>query len=57
MCGSVLWCLNDFPVGLAGNPPIKTDSPENHFGLLRLDYSEKPVCNEIRDFWLPRFKT
>ncbi|MCI0477370.1 MAG: cellulase family glycosylhydrolase [Anaerolineales bacterium] len=51
MCGSVFWCLNDYPIGLAGNPPIQTDSPENHFGVLRLDYSEKPVTQIIRWFW------
>jgi len=51
MCGSVFWCLNDYPIGLAGNPPIQTDSAENHFGVLRLDYSEKPVTQIIRWFW------
>jgi endo-1,4-beta-mannosidase len=51
MCGSAFWILTDFPVGLAGNPPISTDSPENHFGVFRLDYSEKPVVDEIRKFW------
>lgn len=51
MCGSVFWCLNDYPIGLAGNPPIQTDSPENHFGVLRLDYSEKPVTQILRWFW------
>lgn len=54
MCGSVFWTLNDFPVGLAGNPPSPNDSPENHFGAFRLDYSEKPVAAEIRRFWRPR---
>ncbi len=53
MCGSVLWCLNDFPIGLAGNPPLKTDSPENHFRVFRLDYSEKPVASLLRSFWRP----
>lgn len=52
LCGSVLWCLNDFPIGLAGNPPIQTDSPENHFGIFRLDYSEKPVATLLRNRWL-----
>ena len=52
LCGSVLWCLNDFPIGLAGNPPIQTDSPENHFGVFRLDYSEKPVTTLLRNRWL-----
>ncbi|MBM3128293.1 MAG: hypothetical protein FJ009_06610 [Chloroflexi bacterium] len=51
MCGSVFWCLNDYPVGVAGNPPIQTDHPENHFGVLRLDYSEKPVTQVLRYFW------
>jgi hypothetical protein len=51
MCGSVFWALNDFPVGLAGNPPSPNDSPENHFGVFRLDYSEKPVAAWIRRFW------
>lgn len=51
LCGSVFWCLNDFPIGLAGNPPLKTDSPENHYGVFRLDYSEKPVAALLRDFW------
>lgn len=51
MCGSVLWCLNDFPIGLAGNPPLPTDSPENHFGIVRLDYSEKPVTSVLKKFW------
>lgn len=51
MCGSVPWCLVDFPIGLAGNPPIQTDSPENHFGFFRLDYSEKPVTAILRKFW------
>lgn len=51
MCGSVFWCLNDFPVGLAGNPPIQSDHPENHFGVLRLDYSEKPVTQILRQYW------
>lgn len=52
LCGSVLWDLNDFPIGLAGNPPIQTDSPENHFGIFRLDYSEKPVATLLRNRWL-----
>jgi len=51
MCGSVLWALVDFPIGLAGNPPIQTDSPENHFGIFRLDYSEKPVAAVLRKYW------
>ncbi len=51
LCGSVFWCLNDFPIGLAGNPPIKTDSAENHFGVLRLDYGEKPVTQVLRQYW------
>jgi endo-1,4-beta-mannosidase len=51
LCGSVFWCLNDYPIGLAGNPPIKMDSAENHFGVLRLDYSEKPVTQVIRQYW------
>ena len=51
MCGSVLWCLNDYPIGLAGDPPIQTDHPENHFGVLRLDYSEKPVAQILRKYW------
>jgi endo-1,4-beta-mannosidase len=54
MCGSVFWILTDFPVGLAGNPPLLNDSPENHFGIFRLDYSEKPAAAEIRSFWRPR---
>ena len=54
MCGSVFWTLMDFPKGLAGNPPSPNDSPENHFGVYRLDYSEKPVTAVIRDFWKPR---
>jgi endo-1,4-beta-mannosidase len=53
MCGSVFWCLNDFPVGLAGNPPLQTDHPENHFGVFRLDYSEKPVARVLRSYWKP----
>ena len=52
LCGSVLWCLNDYPVGLAGNPPIQTDHPENHFGVFRLDYSEKPVARTLRSYWI-----
>ncbi len=52
-CGSVFWILNDFPVGLAGNPPSPEDSPENHFGIFRLDYSEKPAAMVLRDFWRP----
>ncbi len=51
MCGAVLWCLTDFPQGLAGNPPIQGDSPENHFGIFRLDYTEKPAAKVIRAFW------
>lgn len=51
MCGSVLWCLNNYPVGLAGNPPVQTDHRENHFGVLRLDYSEKPVTQILRKYW------
>ncbi|MBI5303134.1 MAG: cellulase family glycosylhydrolase [Chloroflexi bacterium] len=51
MCGSVFWALVDFPIGLAGNPPIQTDSPENHFGVFRLDYSEKPVAAVLRKYW------
>ncbi len=53
MCGSVFWTLNDFPVGLAGNPPSPNDSPENHFGVFRTDYSEKPTTAVLRKFWLP----
>lgn len=52
MCGSAQWCLTDFPVGLAGNPPIQTDSPENHYGIFRLDYTEKPVATLLRSRWL-----
>jgi hypothetical protein len=51
MCGSVFWCLNDYPIGIAGNPPSPLDSPENHFGVFRLDYSDKPVAQTIRSFW------
>lgn len=51
MCGSVFWTLMDFPAGLAGNPPIPGDSPENHFGIFRLDYSEKPAAATIRNVW------
>lgn len=51
MCGSVFWVLTDFPVGLAGNPPIPGDSPENHFGIFRLDYTEKPAATIIRNVW------
>ncbi|MDE3088413.1 MAG: cellulase family glycosylhydrolase [Chloroflexota bacterium] len=51
MCGSVFWILTDFPKGLAGNPPTPDDSPENHFGVFRLDYSEKPAAGQIRYFW------
>jgi len=51
LCGSVPWCLNDYPVGIAGNPPIQTDHPENHFGFFRLDYSDKPVTQTLRKFW------
>lgn len=54
MCGSAFWILTDFPVGLAGNPPSPNDSPENHFGVFRLDYSEKPAAAELRSFWKPR---
>ncbi len=54
MCGSVLWILTDFPVGLAGNPPSPDDSPENHFGIFRLDYSDKPAGAEIRRYWKPQ---
>lgn len=54
MCGSVFWCLNDYPQGLAGNPPSPNDSPENHFGVFRLDYSEKPAAAELRRFWRER---
>ena len=52
LSGSVQWCLNDFPIGLAGNPPLQTDSPENHYGIFRLDYSEKPVAALLRNRWL-----
>ncbi len=52
LCGSVFWCLTDFPIGLAGNPPLKTDSPENHFGVFRVDYTEKPVTTLLRNAWL-----
>lgn len=51
MCGSVFWVLTDFPQGLAGNPPSPLDSPENHFGVFRLDYAEKPVAAIIRSLW------
>jgi endo-1,4-beta-mannosidase len=51
LCGSVFWTLNDFPVGLAGNPPSPDDSPENHFGVFRMDYTEKPVATLLRKFW------
>lgn len=51
MCGSVFWALVDFPQGLAGNPPSPLDSPENHFGIFRLDYTEKPAANIIRALW------
>ncbi len=51
MCGSVFWCLVDFPIGLAGNPPIQEDSPENHFGVFRLDYKEKPAAAVLRNYW------
>ncbi len=51
MCGSAFWALTDFPIGLAGNPPLNADSPENHYGVFRLDYSEKPVSAAIRSAW------
>lgn len=51
MCGSLFWILTDFPKGLAGNPPLPDDSPENHYGIFRLDYSEKLVAAEIRYAW------
>ncbi|MCL4395472.1 MAG: hypothetical protein M1482_11850, partial [Chloroflexi bacterium] len=51
LCGSVFWILIDFPKGLAGNPPTPDDSPENHFGVYRLDYSEKPVARAVRYAW------
>ncbi len=54
MCGSVFWVLTDFPQGLAGNPPSPLDSPENHFGVFRLDYSEKPAASVIRSLWNAR---
>jgi endo-1,4-beta-mannosidase len=54
LCGSVFWTLMDFPQGLAGNPPTPDDSPENHFGVYRLDYSEKPVAQAIRYAWTGR---
>jgi endo-1,4-beta-mannosidase len=54
LCGSVFWTLMDFPQGLAGNPPSPDDSPENHFGVYRLDYSEKPVARAIRYAWTGR---
>lgn len=57
MCGSLFWTLTDFPVGIAGNPPLPTDSPENHFGIFRLDYSEKPAAAVIRSFWKPGRQT
>ena len=51
LCGSVFWTLTDFPQGLAGNPPTPDDSPENHYGVFRLDYSEKPAARAIRYAW------
>jgi hypothetical protein len=51
LCGSVFWILVDFPKGLAGNPPLPDDSPENHYGIYRLDYSEKPVASAVRYAW------
>ncbi len=57
MCGSVFWILSDFPVGLAGNPPSPDDSPENHFGIFRLDYSDKPAATVLREFWRPNRKS
>jgi endo-1,4-beta-mannosidase len=51
MCGSVMWALMDFPQGLAGNPPDPNDSPENHFGVFRTDYSEKPLASVLRYHW------
>ena len=54
LCGSVFWTLMDFPQGLAGNPPSPDDSPENHYGVFRLDYSEKPVARAIRYAWTGR---
>lgn len=54
MCGSVLWTLLDFPQGLAGNPPSPNDSPENHFGVFRLDYSPKPAAVELLGVWKPK---
>ena len=51
LCGSAFWTLMDFPQGLAGNPPTPDDSPENHYGVFRLDYSEKPVARAIRYAW------
>lgn len=57
MCGSVFWILCDFPIGLAGNPPSPDDSPENHYGIFRLDYSEKPAGMVLREFWRPKRKS
>lgn len=54
MCGSVFWTLTDFPIGLAGNPPSPDDSPEDHFGVFRLDYSPKPAAIELQSWWKPK---
>jgi len=51
LCGSVFWILLDFPQGLAGNPPTPDDSPENHYGIYRVDYGEKPVAGTVRNAW------
>ena len=54
LCGSVFWTLLDFPQGLAGNPPLPDDSPENHYGIYRLDYSAKPVTGAVHYAWTAR---
>jgi endo-1,4-beta-mannosidase len=54
LSGSLFWILVDFPKGLAGNPPLPDDSPENHYGVFRLDYSEKLVAGAVRYAWTGR---
>lgn len=46
--GALGWCFSDFD--LIDEPPYRHHAFELGFGITRADGSEKPVCDELREF-------
>ncbi|MCK4393635.1 cellulase family glycosylhydrolase [Candidatus Bipolaricaulota bacterium] len=48
IAGGLFWCLLDYPIGSI--PWLPEESFENHMGVFRTDYSEKPAAKVVRWF-------